>query len=97
MTRPGRDGGLSRPAAARRSAAPANGAPALAAYLPAFAGRRHTTGLITLTLSGSRISAVTRFDNTALPRFGLPAAGPGAATGSLRDHAHRGIDTNGFS
>ena len=30
------------------------------------------TGLLVLTLSGQRISALTRFDNSVLPYFGLP-------------------------
>jgi RNA polymerase sigma-70 factor (ECF subfamily) len=32
----------------------------------------HANGLIVLTLSGGRISAITRFDNSTLDRFGLP-------------------------
>jgi RNA polymerase sigma-70 factor (TIGR02960 family) len=37
----------------------------------------HALGLLVLTLSGSRISAMTRFDNSVLPRFGLPRTLPG--------------------
>ena len=34
-------------------------------------------GLLVLTLSGSQICAMTRFDNSVLPRFGLPRTLPG--------------------
>ncbi len=37
-------------------------------------GLFHTVGLMVLTLSGTRICAMTRFDASTLPRFGLPAA-----------------------
>jgi hypothetical protein len=36
----------------------------------------HANGLLVLTLAGSRISAMTRFDNSVLPRFGLPRTLP---------------------
>ena len=36
----------------------------------------HANGLIVLTLAGSRISAITRFDNSALDRCGLPRTLP---------------------
>jgi len=51
----------------------ANGQPAFAAYLrdPAT-GVSHAFGLMVVTLAGSQISAITRFDNAALPPFGLP-------------------------
>ncbi|GAA5185340.1 sigma-70 family RNA polymerase sigma factor [Rugosimonospora acidiphila] len=55
----------------------ANGQPALAAYLRAPAGIRHGIGLVVLTLSGDRISAITRFDTSVLPSFGLPRSLPG--------------------
>jgi RNA polymerase sigma-70 factor (ECF subfamily) len=35
-------------------------------------GIRHGTGLLVLTLTGERICAVTRFDNSVLRWFGLP-------------------------
>jgi RNA polymerase sigma-70 factor (TIGR02960 family) len=35
-------------------------------------GLFNTVGLMVLTLSGSRICAMTRFDSATLPRFGLP-------------------------
>jgi RNA polymerase sigma-70 factor (TIGR02960 family) len=36
----------------------------------------HANGLLVLTLAGSRICAMTRFDNSVLPRFGLPRTLP---------------------
>ena len=50
----------------------ANGQPAFGAYLRAPAGIRHGTGLYVLALTGDRICAMTRFDTTVLPWFGLP-------------------------
>ncbi len=55
----------------------ANGQPAFGAYLRAATGLRHGTGLIVLTLAGDRISAMTRFENSVLPWFGLPRSLPG--------------------
>ncbi|WP_327287135.1 sigma-70 family RNA polymerase sigma factor [Streptomyces sp. NBC_01198] len=55
----------------------ANGQPAFGAYLHAATGVRHGTGLIAVTLSGDRISAMTRFENSTLPWFGLPRSLPG--------------------
>ncbi|WP_406236587.1 sigma-70 family RNA polymerase sigma factor [Nocardia sp. NBC_01009] len=54
----------------------ANGQPAFGAYLRAPDGIRHATGIIVLTLAGDRICAITRFDNSVLPRFGLPRSLP---------------------
>ena len=54
----------------------ANGQPAFGAYLYAPTGIRHGTGLIVLTLTGDRICAMTRFENSVLPRFGLPRSLP---------------------
>ena len=55
----------------------ANGQPALGMY---FEDRRapvlHLVGLLVLTLSGDQISAITRFDHTALERFTLPRTLP---------------------
>jgi RNA polymerase sigma-70 factor (ECF subfamily) len=48
----------------------ANGQPAFGAYLRTPSGPG--TGLYVLTLSGTRISALTRFDRTVLPAFNLP-------------------------
>ena len=51
----------------------ANGQPAFGAYLrDAGGGTRHGVGLFVLTLAGDRIGALTRFENTVLPWFGLP-------------------------
>lgn len=54
----------------------ANGQPAFGAYLRASTGIRHGTGLFVLTLTGDRICAMTRFDNSVLPSFGLPRSLP---------------------
>ena len=54
----------------------ANGQPAFGAYLRSPSGIRHGTGLFVLTLSGERICAMTRFDNSVLPWFGLPRSLP---------------------
>jgi hypothetical protein len=51
----------------------ANRQPAFGAYLRADTGATsHGTGLFVLTLSGDRIRAMTRFDSSVLPWFGLP-------------------------
>jgi RNA polymerase sigma-70 factor (ECF subfamily) len=50
----------------------ANGQPAFGTYLRGSNGVSHGTGLLVLTLSGDQISAMTRFENTVLPWFGLP-------------------------
>jgi RNA polymerase sigma-70 factor (TIGR02960 family) len=56
----------------------ANGQLAFGAYLRDPAGGvRHATGLRVLTLAGNRICGLTRFDNSVLPRFGLPQSLPG--------------------
>jgi RNA polymerase sigma-70 factor (ECF subfamily) len=54
----------------------ANGQPAFGAYLRAPDGIRHGTGLYVLTLADDRICAMTRFDNSVLPWFGLPRSLP---------------------
>jgi RNA polymerase sigma-70 factor (TIGR02960 family) len=54
----------------------ANGQPAFGAYLRDPTGIRHGTGLIVLTLSGDRICAMTRFESSVLPWFGLPRSLP---------------------
>jgi RNA polymerase sigma-70 factor (TIGR02960 family) len=55
----------------------ANGQPALVMYLPdQQSGTARATGVLVFTLSGSRVSAITRFDDTVLPRFGVPATLP---------------------
>lgn len=50
----------------------ANGQPAFGAYLRSPDAISHGTGLYVLTLAGDRICAMTRFENSALPWFGLP-------------------------
>ena len=56
----------------------ANGQPALVMYqLDHHSGAARATGVLVFTLSGSRVSAITRFDDTVLPRFGVPATLPG--------------------
>jgi RNA polymerase sigma-70 factor (ECF subfamily) len=54
----------------------ANGQPAFGAYLRTPGGVRHGTGVYVLTLAGDHISAMTRFDNSVLPSFGLPRSLP---------------------
>ncbi|MGY1893846.1 sigma-70 family RNA polymerase sigma factor [Nocardia gipuzkoensis] len=54
----------------------ANGQPAFGAYLRTPTGIRYGTGLYVLTLAGDRISAMTRFDTSVLPSFGLPRSLP---------------------
>ena len=54
----------------------ANGQPAFGAYLRAATGIRHGTGLIVLTLEGDRIRAMTHFDSSVFPWFGLPRSLP---------------------
>jgi RNA polymerase sigma-70 factor (TIGR02960 family) len=54
----------------------ANGQPAFGAYLRTPAGISHGTGLIVLTLTGDRIRAMTRFENSVFPWFGLPRSLP---------------------
>jgi RNA polymerase sigma-70 factor (ECF subfamily) len=54
----------------------ANGQPAFGAYLSAPTGIRYGTGLIVLTLVGDRICAMTHFDKSVLPWFGLPRSLP---------------------
>ena len=54
----------------------ANGQPAFGAYLRGPDDVSHGVGLYVLTLAGDRISALTRFENGELPRFGLPRSRP---------------------
>ena len=54
----------------------ANGQPAFGAYLRAPTGLRHGVGLYVLDLRAERISALTRFESSVLPRFGLPRSLP---------------------
>jgi hypothetical protein len=54
----------------------ANGQPAFGAYLRAPTGISHGVGLYVLTLTGERISAMTRFENSVLLWFALPRSLP---------------------
>jgi hypothetical protein len=55
----------------------ANGQLAFGLYLRApRGGIRQSIGLLVLTLSGDKICAITRFDTTVLPWFGLPRSLP---------------------
>jgi RNA polymerase sigma-70 factor (TIGR02960 family) len=54
----------------------ANGQPAFGAYLRTPDGISHGTGLYVLTLAGDQICAMTRFENSVLPSFGLPRSLP---------------------
>ena len=68
-----RDGRIYRLIATR-----ANGQPAFGLYVrDPVADVAHASGMLVLTLSGSRIRALTGFDNSVLPLFGLPRTLPG--------------------
>ena len=54
----------------------ANGQLAFGVYLRAAGGLRHGTGLDVLTLTGDRVRAITHFDKSVLPTFGLPRSLP---------------------
>jgi RNA polymerase sigma-70 factor (TIGR02960 family) len=54
----------------------ANGQPAFGAYVRAPDGISHGVGLFVLALTGERICAMTRFENSVLPWFGLPRSLP---------------------
>jgi RNA polymerase sigma factor (sigma-70 family) len=78
---PGRRGPLLRQPVRRgpevRPRADASQRPAGVRGLPARPdGIRHGTGLYVLTLTGDRICAMTRFENSVLPWFGLPRSLP---------------------
>jgi RNA polymerase sigma-70 factor (TIGR02960 family) len=60
----------------------ANGQPAFGAYLRAPNGISHGVGLYVLTLTGDRVKAMTRFENSVLPWFGLPRSLPRRSHGS---------------
>ena len=55
----------------------ANGQPAFGAYLRGPAGIRHATAFYVLTLAAGQICAMTRFEASVLPWFGLPRSLPG--------------------
>lgn len=55
----------------------ANGQPAFGLYVrDPVTAVAHANGMLVLTLAGSWISAMTRFDNSVLPLFGLPRTLP---------------------
>jgi RNA polymerase sigma-70 factor (ECF subfamily) len=54
----------------------ANGQPAFGAYVRGPDGVSHGAGLFVLALAGHQICAMTRFENTVLPSFGLPRSLP---------------------
>jgi len=54
----------------------ANGQPAFGVYRRAATGPRLGTSLFVLTLTGDRICAITRFEASVLPWFGLPRSLP---------------------
>jgi RNA polymerase sigma-70 factor (TIGR02960 family) len=54
----------------------ANGQPAFGAYLRTPTGAGRGAGLYVLALTGNRICAMTRFENSLLPWFGLPESLP---------------------
>jgi RNA polymerase sigma-70 factor (TIGR02960 family) len=54
----------------------ANGQPAVGAYVRDPTGISHGVGLFVLTIADDAISAMTRFENTVLPWFGLPRSIP---------------------
>lgn len=67
----------------------ANGQPSFGAYVRTPGGVRHGTGLYVLTLSGDRVSAMTRFDVAVLPWFGLPRSLPGGPLTPSHDGRQR--------
>lgn len=55
----------------------ANGQPAFGVYVhDPLTGIAHANGMLVLTLAGSRIRAMTRFDNSVIALFGLPRTLP---------------------
>ena len=55
----------------------ANGQPAFGMYVrDPRTGISHTAGLLVLTLAGDKVCAMTGFDTSALPHFGLPRTLP---------------------
>ena len=71
----------------------ANGQPAFGSYLRAPTvpdGTRPGVGLIVIALAADRVCAMTRFERSVLPRFGLPLSLPGRpALGDLTYTARR--------
>lgn len=59
----------------------ANGQPAFGLYQHDRASEvAHIIGLLVITLAGNQVSAITRFDNSVIARFGLPRTLPTNAT-----------------
>ncbi len=54
----------------------ANGQPAFGLYIHGPDGVRHSIGLVVITLAGDQICAMSCFENSVLPRFGLPRSLP---------------------
>jgi hypothetical protein len=54
----------------------ANGQPAFGAYLRLPDGSRRGIGVLVITLAGERVCAVTRFEGSVYPWFGLPDSLP---------------------
>lgn len=55
----------------------ANGQPAFGVYIrDPHAKVAHANGMLVLTMAGSRIRRMTQFDNSVLPKFGLPKSLP---------------------
>jgi RNA polymerase sigma-70 factor (TIGR02960 family) len=56
----------------------ANGQPAFGVYLQdPTSDVAHVFGVFVITLAGDKVSAITRFDNSVIPHFGLPRKLPG--------------------
>ena len=73
-----RSGGFRDGRTYRLVATRANGQPAFGVYVrDPVTGLAHASGMLVLTMAGSRIRAVTGFDNSVLPLFGLPRTLPG--------------------
>jgi RNA polymerase sigma-70 factor (TIGR02960 family) len=60
----------------------ANGQPAFGAYVHSASGVSQGVGVIAVSLSGERICALTFFEQSALPWFGLPLSLPASAADS---------------
>jgi RNA polymerase sigma-70 factor (ECF subfamily) len=54
----------------------ANGQPAFGLYVHGPDGVRHSIGLVVITLAGDRICAMSCFESSVLPWFGLPRSLP---------------------
>jgi hypothetical protein len=63
-----------QPRRQRVAATRANRQPAFALYVPDPGGGRvwHAMRLLVVTLAGDHVGAITRFDDSVLPRFGRP-------------------------